>query len=160
MGSPSTPAPSRPDFRGGGWLYWQALTNKRLYRAPTRLLKDPKVTPAELAAAVQDLGETVMTDGMDCDADGVLFFSALEQDAIVVRLPDGSLHTIARDPLIAWPDSFALAEGRMPDGHGREPLAVFTTAQIHRTPMFNPGSSGPTEPYRVLATPAPRKKKK
>ncbi|MFN7021443.1 MAG: hypothetical protein ACK4WH_08970, partial [Phycisphaerales bacterium] len=87
-------------------------------------------------------------------------FSALEKDAVVVRLPDGGLHTLVADPIIAWPDSFALGQGVMPDGHGREPIVVFTTAQIHRTPMFGGAESGPDEPYRVLATPAPRKKKR
>lgn len=149
---------ARPANRGGGWLYWQALTGKRLWRAPLRVLRDPALTAEQVGAAVEDMGETVMTDGMDCDADGVLYFSALERDGVVVRLPDGSLHTLVSDPAIAWPDSFALAHGKMPGAKHSEPLVIFTTAQIHRSPMMSPDGSSPREPYRVLVAPAPRKK--
>jgi len=143
-----------------GWLYWQALTGKRLYRIETELLRDASMSAAALGAAVTDLGESVMADGLECDKDGVLYFTALENDAVVVRMPDGTRHTLARDTIIAWPDSFALAEGHMPGqpSSAREPLVIFTTAQIHQTPMFNSGAAWPTEPFRVLVVPAVRRK--
>lgn len=150
---------ARPESAGGGYLYWQALTGRRLWRAPLRVLRDPSMTAEQVGAAVQDMGETVMTDGMECDADGVLFFTALEKDAIVVRLPDGSLHSLVSDPAIAWPDSMTLGYGRMPGSRRNEPLVVFTTAQIHRSPLLSEDGSSPAEPYRVLVTPAPRRKR-
>lgn len=137
-----------------GVLYWQALTGKRLYGCATAVLRDESLTTSQLDAAIRDFGLTVMTDGMECDDAGVLYFSALEHDAIMVRTPDGLMHTLVSDPAIAWPDSFALSAGRMPRARKPQPLIIFTTAQIHRSKMFNPGSTGPTEPYRVLAAPA------
>jgi hypothetical protein len=141
----------------GGYLYWQALTGKRLFGCATAMLRDAGVTAAQLDGAIRDFGQTVMTDGMECDENGVLYFSALEQDAIVVRTPDGELHTLVSDPAIAWPDSFALSKGRMPRTRRPQPLIVFTTAQIHRSRMFSADGQPPREPYRVLATPAWRK---
>lgn len=142
-----------------GILYWQALTGKRLYALPTALLRDFSRPEADIAAAVRDLGETVVADGLACDRHGVLYFTALERDGIVVRLPDGSLQTLVSDPHIAWPDSIALAWGRMPDAKRPEDLVVFTTSQIHRTPRFNGTGEPPPEPYRILVAPAPRRVK-
>lgn len=138
----------------GGYLYWQALTGKRLFGCATAMLRDAGLTAAQLDGAVRDYGQTVMTDGMECDANGVLYFSALEQDAIVVRTSDGELHTLVSDPAIAWPDSFALSKGRMPRTRKLQPLIVFTTAQIHRSRGFSADGLPPREPYRVLAAPA------
>ena len=125
---------------GGGWLYWQALTGRTLYRAPLSALKDASLSPEQLAQRVENLGTTVVTDGMEVDADGTVYFSALEHDAIIVRRADGTMETLVHSPLIAWPDSFAWSR--------RDGGLVFTTAQIHRTPPF--ASAMPQEPYRLF----------
>lgn len=130
----------------GVWLYYQPITGKTLHRVPTAALRDASLTPDALAARVESLGETVVTDGMEMDEHGNLYFSTLELDAVVVRRPDGSLITLAQDSRLAWPDSFALA----PDGT----IAV-STAQIHRSPWFHNGKFAgardlPAEPYLLL----------
>lgn len=123
-----------------GWLYWQALTARALYRAPTRRLADPNATEADIAAAVENLGATVATDGMEIDERGTLYFSDFEHDAVVVRTPEGNVMTLVTDPRLAWPDSFALAPGN---------TLYVTTAQIHRSAWFREDGLNPTAPYHI-----------
>ncbi len=133
----------------GKWLYWQALTNKRLYRIPTRVLRDDTMPDEEIETYVEDLGETVMTDGMIFDAKGNLYFSALEHNAIMYRTPEGAMKTLVQHELIEWPDSFSIS----PDGK----RLYFTTAQIHKTPMFSGAEEWPgaDEPYRIFSVTLP-----
>jgi len=124
-----------------GWLYYQALTSRTLHRVPTEALRDPNLTPRDLAQRVERLGRTVMTDGMLMDDAGHIYFSAIEQNAIVYRRRDAVLLTLARDDSLAWPDSFA-------QGPGGD--LYITTSQIHRTPMFSAEDEWPQTPYLLL----------
>lgn len=126
------------------YLYWQALTGRTLYRIKTSILRDAALSDSAVAAAVENLGPTVMTDGIEFDANGNLYFSALEKNAIVVRTPDGTLSTHIQDPRLSWPDSFAL---------GPKNTMYVTTAQIHRTSWFAPDGSMPTTPYQLFSFP-------
>lgn len=131
----------------GEYVYYQALTARTLYRIPASALRDRGLTPEKVASKVENLGPTVMTDGMIMDKRGVLYFSALEQDAIVARTPDGQLVTLAKDPKISWPDSFAI---------GPRDSLYFTTAQIHRTAWFNADGTMPQSPYMLFRMPLAR----
>lgn len=131
----------------GQWLYWQALTARTLYRIPTGVLRDPSSTDQQIGAAVQSLGPSVMTDGMEIDSRGTLYFTALEKGAIMTRTPDGLMNFVATDPRIIWPDSFAFGPGKS---------LYFTTAQINRTSWFSPKGTMPSSPYFVFRIPAAR----
>lgn len=124
-----------------GFLYWQALTDNRLFRIRTSVLNNPALPAEAVAAVVEPLGTTVVTDGMEIDPAGRLYFSALERDAVMVRTTTGRVLPLVADPALAWPDSFAWA----PDGS-----LLVTTAQIHRTAWFNADKAQPTEPYRIF----------
>lgn len=129
------------------WVYYQSISADRLYRVPVAALTDGSMSADRLASLVEDLGESVVTDGMIFDDAGNLYFSALEQDAIVYRTPGGEYKTLVADRAISWPDSFAIDRDN--------DLLVFTTAQIHRTPRFNTTGEWPTEPFRVMSIPLP-----
>ncbi|MBC7771198.1 MAG: hypothetical protein H7210_01755 [Pyrinomonadaceae bacterium] len=151
--------------RKNGYLYYQALTGKRMFRISTKVLLDAlpgRTLTGEqkntISGAVEDMGETVMTDGIIFDDAGNLYFSALEQNGIVVRTPAGELKDLIKSPVIKWPDSFAIAAVRPGTANGANdsaetsPQLYFTTSQIHLTDRFSADGTMPKEPYRVLRT--------
>lgn len=117
----------------GGWLYFQALTGRTMYRVPTTALRDSALSAEALAAKVQRFAESGVSDGL-LFGPGGLYVSAIEEGAIKRVDGEGRVETIAADERISWPDSFALG----PDG-----TVWFTTSQIHLGP-------NPPTPYRVL----------
>lgn len=136
--------------RRNGWVYYQALTARTLYRVPDAALADPSLAPAALAAKVENLGPTCATDGMEFDSRGNLYFSDFENNAVKVRSPDGAMHTLVQsDALLSWPDSFAI--GPAPSG-GAAAWLYFTCAQIHLTDWFMGPGNMPSTPYRVFRT--------
>lgn len=124
-----------------GFVYWQALTGRTLYRLATSALFDASLSREALKARIESLGRTVMTDGMEVDARGTLYFSALEQDAIVARTPDGQLISLVSAPELSWPDSFALG----PAGD-----LYFTVAAIHRTDWFDANAASHPPSFHIF----------
>lgn len=115
----------------GDYLYYQALTGRTLYRIGGDALRDPQRTERQLAAEVERVASSGVSDGL-LFHDGRVWISALEHDAIrTVRMGERP-ETVVTDPRIAWPDSFAAGEGAI----------YFTTAQIHL-------GDAPTDPFRV-----------
>lgn len=102
----------------GEFLYWQALTGHTLYRIRTATLRDAALPAARVAAAVERVGITGVSDSYWMDRQGRLYVSSVEENAVKRREADGTMRTIVRDPRLLWPDSFA--EG--PDG------AIYITA--------------------------------
>lgn len=124
----------------GETLYYQALTSRTLYRIPTSVLRDANATPAQVGAAVQRVGATVVTDGMEIDSAGNVYFTAIEHNAVMVRTPAGELRTLAKGPELSWPDTFAWGDNQ---------TLYVNTSQIHRTTMFNGGKPMPATPFVV-----------
>jgi sugar lactone lactonase YvrE len=110
-----------------------------------------KLSEAELAAAVVDLGDKGASDGMEMDANGRLYASDYEHNAIHARDAQGRWTTVVHDPRILWPDTLSMG----PDGY-----LYFTANQLHRQAGFNGGVDRRQTPYmvyrtRVDAKPAP-----
>ena len=126
------------------YVYYHALTGTHLYRIPTAALTDPSLSADALADQVDDLGATVVTDGMIAGGDGTIYHTALEADAVIGWHPERGLDTLAVDRRLKWPDSFAIGPG--------DSLYV-TTSQIHLMPQYNRNSDRRTDPYRVFRYP-------
>lgn len=123
----------------GGWLYYQALTGRTLYRAPLAALLDESLDAEGLASAVEPFAESGVSDGLLFGPGGI-YVSSVEDGSIKRVDEEGNVETLVRDERIIWPDSFAL------DPNGR---VWFTTSQVHL------GADPPT-PYRILRfTPEP-----
>jgi sugar lactone lactonase YvrE len=117
----------------GGWLYFQALTGRTMYRVPVASLGDDGLDAAKLAGKVERFADSGVSDGLLFGPAGV-YISSLEDGAIKVVDNEGRVMTLVKDPRIQWPDSFAPG----PDGS-----LWFTTSQIHLGP-------NPASPYRIL----------
>jgi hypothetical protein len=117
----------------GGWLYYQALTGRTMYRVPTAALCDRSLSAEELAERVERFAESGVSDGLWYGNGGV-YVSSLEDGAIKHVGADGRVTTVVKDSRIVWPDSFAM---------GPDSSLWFTTSQIHLGP-------NPPTPYRIL----------
>ena len=113
----------------GRTLYWQAISGRTLYEAPTEALRDPALSPADLEAKVRRAGETVLADGLWMTAKGQLFVSSVEDNSVRLRGPDGMLKPVVQDNRLRWPDS--MAEG--PDGR-----IYVTASRIMDSRWFDP----------------------
>jgi sugar lactone lactonase YvrE len=117
------------------WLYYHALTGRTLYRVPTAALRDEALPAEDLEGKVEKVAETGPVDGMIFGADGWLYISAIEENAVKrVDTHTGRVEMVVQDPRIQWPDSFAL------DDKGR---IWFTTSRIHL-------GADPAEPCRIF----------
>ncbi|SHG17074.1 Major royal jelly protein, partial [Chryseobacterium arachidis] len=87
------------------YLYYKPLTDNRLYRIKTDLLRDFKTNEAVLNKSVEDLGKFITTDGMIFDKKGNLYLGDLEKNSIVKITPDLKMQTIVKDDeKLIWPD--------------------------------------------------------
>jgi sugar lactone lactonase YvrE len=83
-------------------------------------------------------------DGLESDDRGRIYITAYEHDAILRRLPDGSLETVVHDPRLLWPDTLSLAV----DGY------LYVTAnQLHRQAMYQGGRDLRQRPYTLFRVP-------
>lgn len=135
----------------GETLYFCALSSRTLYAVPTRLLRDPHATDADIAKAVRNLGDKGASDGLEADAKGNVYGGDYEHDALRKLAPGGTWTTIAQGPDMSWPDTLSVG----PDGY----LYVIAN-QLHRQAGFNGGKDLRRKPYRLLrvkidAAPAP-----
>ncbi len=127
------------------FVYYQALTGRTLYKIPAAVLADFDTSEWEIASAVVAVRHSVVTDGMAADADGNVYFTALEHGAIMYLTPEGDLRVLVGYDLLAWPDSLAVT----PDG------VHVTTSRIHETKRFSFDGLMPREPYGLWRAPLP-----
>lgn len=135
----------------GKTLYYCPLSSRHLYSISTSLLRDASLNNSDIASKVVDLGEKGASDGLEADANGVVYAGDYERNSIRKRTATGEWVTIAHDPRILWPDTMSIG----PDGY-----LYFTANQLHRQPGFHGGNDLRKKPYslfriRIDAAPAP-----
>jgi sugar lactone lactonase YvrE len=125
----------------GETMFYTPLASRRLYSVSATALSNEKASEAEVAKTVQDLGEKGASDGLESDAQGRVYLTAYEQNAILRRKQDGSLETLVSDPRLLWPDTLSLAD----DGK------LYAIAnQLHRQARFNGGRDLREQPYLLV----------
>jgi sugar lactone lactonase YvrE len=87
-------------------LYFHALTGYSLYSVPTKVLAN--ATNAEVEKSVKLVAKTAAPDGMIFDENGTLYFADLENNKIMYRKQDGSIHTLVEGEKIRWADTFSI----------------------------------------------------
>ncbi|MFW7269248.1 L-dopachrome tautomerase-related protein [Gluconacetobacter sp. Hr-1-5] len=121
-------------------LYWQPVSSRRLYSAPTAQLADPAVSPTQLAGSIRDEGEDSVVDGMITAPDGSLYLTDLERHAVLHRSLDGGLSVVAHDSRLIAPDSLTLKNGDL----------LLTVGQWSRLPIFHHGRDMEERPWVVV----------
>jgi len=123
----------------GKTLYYCPLTSRRLYSVGVDALADRSQSNSAVAATVKDLGEKGGAgDGLESDAEGRVYLSDYEHDAIRRRDAQGQIETLVHDPRVLWPDTLSLAA----DGY-----LYFTANQVERQAVFHNGRDLRQKPY-------------
>ena len=123
------------------FIYYKALTGRTLYRIPVNALIDESITSDDLGKRVETVAVTEPTDGIEFDAHGNLYLTAVEENAIKLLSPDGHIEFFARATNFSWPDNIALSD----DGY-----LIFTAPQVHLMPAHNAGIDKRRPPYNIF----------
>jgi sugar lactone lactonase YvrE len=128
----------------GERLFYTPLASRRLYSVSVDALADRSLSAEAVARTVRDHGDKGSgSDGLESDADGGVYLTAYEHNAIHRRRPDGTLDTVVHDPRLLWPDTLSLADGGW----------LYVTAnQLHRQPDYHFGRDLRVKPYVLFRT--------
>jgi sugar lactone lactonase YvrE len=124
----------------GSRLFYCPLGSRRLYSVETDALVNRAYDNAP--ATVIDEGDRGgASDGLESDADGYIYSTNYEHNAILRRLADDTgkeWETVVHDPRLLWADTMSIAN----DGY------LYVTAnQLHRQPRYQEGKDLRRKPY-------------
>ena len=123
----------------GKRLYYSPLASRKLYSVSVDALVNLDLSDDEVVQTVIDHGEKGgAADGLESDAEGRIYVTNFEQNAILRRKTDGTYEPLVHDPRVLWPDTLCLAT----DGH-----LYFTVNQLHRMARFHHGTDLRQPPY-------------
>jgi len=126
----------------GKRLFYCPLASRRLYSVSVDALVNLNLSDDMVGQTVIDHGEKGGgADGLESDAEGRVYVTNYEQNAILRRKVDGSYETLVQDPRVLWPDTLSLAT----DGY-----LYFTANQLHRQARFHHGKDLRQRPYSLF----------
>lgn len=128
----------------GERLFYCPLGSRRLYSVAVDMLIDRSRDEAAVVASVVDEGDRGgASDGLESDADGFIYSTNYEHNAILRRGRDGLWQTVVHDPRLLWPDTLSMAT----NGY------LYVTAnQLHRQPRYHQGRDLRQKPYALFRT--------
>ena len=129
------------------YFYYKPINHDNLYRIETKFLADVTLSGEALSAKVETVAKTGVTHGLECDANGNIYYGHSPSHSIKYVSPDGNVHTLVTDDRIVWPDSF---------GVGSDGYLYFSAAQINRLPKYNKGEDKVTYPFRAYRVKMPK----
>lgn len=126
--------------RTGQWLYYAPVNGDRMFRIATAALDDPALSPAALAAAVEDYGPKTISDGLSSDDAGNVYVTDPEHSAVLTLGPDRTLTTLVKDAKLRWPDGL---------GFGPDGWLYATCSSLQHVLFVAPGHQAAHAPYHV-----------
>jgi sugar lactone lactonase YvrE len=133
----------------GSRLFYCPLASRELYSVSTQALQDTNTSDDAVAATVIHHGDKGASDGLESDAQGRVYATEYEHNAIMRRYANGLYETLVHDPRVLWPDTMSLA---------RDGYLYFIANQLHRQKNFHGGKDMRQKPYslfRVKANASP-----
>ncbi|WP_233582019.1 MULTISPECIES: major royal jelly family protein [unclassified Asaia] len=127
----------------GRFLYFGPLAGP-WSRIPTAALDDPNLSDKELAATVEPWADIPPIGGSAMDSKGRLYFTALRDDTLYRRDPDGKITMLARDHRLHWADAPFL---------NKDNTLWLPVAQLDRLSRFNGGKSHIRQPFALYSVP-------
>jgi len=126
----------------GEWLYFTCLFGPMLRRIPLAALNDESLSPAAVAAQIEDVARIPPCAGIMGDGRGNLYLSSFTENAIRRLRPNGTSEIIIADSRISFPN-----EGQV----GPDRFLYFPASQAHRITMHQPDHiSRVRPPWEVL----------
>jgi sugar lactone lactonase YvrE len=105
-------------------------------------LCDRSIDDVAVASTVIDEGDRGgASDGLESDADGCVYSTNYEHNAVLRRNPAGVWETVVHDPRLLWTDTLSLAT----DGY-----LYITSNELHRMPRYHNGRDLRRKPYALF----------
>jgi len=129
----------------GKTLYYCPLSGHKLASVPTDALADRNRSDEQVAQAVKTYRKDYGSDGLECDAQGNLYLTDYENNAVHRRPANDVNHDeiIAQDPRMIWPDTLSI---------GSDGYLYFTANQLNRQKKFHEGKDLRKEPFVLFRT--------
>ena len=128
----------------GTWLYLSGLNCAAVSRVRTTDLVDLSLSATELARRVESFAQRPAGNALLVERGGRVVVTDAEQRALAFVAP-GSTGRWFTDPLLAWPDALATADGWL----------YVSVNQLHLHPALNRGTEESRGPYRVYRVQLP-----
>lgn len=125
------------------WIYYGPLNGTKIYRIKTVDLLNESLTELELDKRIETYSEKPNNGGMSIDMDGNIYMTAVESKSIAVVLAkDQSVHTIAEDENMIWPDGVSYNQV--------DEYMYVSAAQVNQGGVFNDGVNKATKPFYIF----------
>lgn len=124
----------------GETLYFGAMNGETWYSASAGLFRAGESDRA-IGAAIKEVGQKPVSDGVSTDAQGNHFITNLKDNAINKLSADGELTRLVQDDRLLWADNVRF---------GEDSWLYIAVNQLHRNPIFTGKPDAGKPPYYIM----------
>ncbi|MGL4881219.1 MAG: L-dopachrome tautomerase-related protein [Waterburya sp.] len=124
----------------GETLYFGAMNGETWYSASAGLLREGE-SDRTIGAAIKEVGQKPVSDGVSTDAQGNHFITNLKDNAIDKLSADGKLTRLVQDDRLLWADNVRF---------GNDSWLYIAVNQLHRNPIFTGKPDAGKPPYYIM----------